>query len=244
MSSTSAPVQAPAQTTAAAHSPFKKILAEMVGTFALVFAGCGAIMTNTLSEGAVSHVGVSATFGLVVGVMILATGHICGAHFNPAVTLAFASIGRFPWREVPGYIAGQCVAAVLASLALRLLIGPVASIGATVPKVGDLQAVGLEGIFTFFLMFVITAVATDDRAAGGMAAIAIGGTVALDALFGGPLTGASMNPARTLGPALISGEFQGLWIYFVGPILGAVAGAVTYHLLRCGGKPQDAAGCC
>ncbi len=245
MSSLSAPARAPTGTGAVApRRPIKKIFAEMVGTFALVFAGCGAIMTNAVSEGAVTHVGVSAAFGLVVMVMIMATGHISGAHFNPAVTLAFAAIGRFPWREVPGYIAGQCAAAVLASLALRMLIGPAASMGATLPKVAELQAVGLEGVLTFFLMFVITAVATDDRAEGGMAAIAIGGTVALDALFGGPLTGASMNPARSLGPALISGELQGLWIYFVGPILGAVAGAVTYHLLRCGGEPRDASGCC
>jgi len=222
----------------------KKVGAEMVGTFALVFAGCGAVMVNQLSGGAITHVGVALTFGLVVMVMIYATGHICGAHFNPAVTLAFASIGRFSWREVPGYIAGQIVAALMASLALKFILGPVAGMGATAPVGAASQSFVLEVILTFFLMFVITAVATDGRAVGQMAGLAIGSTVALAAMFGGPISGASMNPARSFGPALVAGDLSFMWLYGVGPILGALAGARVYTMIRCSSEPESSAGGC
>ncbi len=222
----------------------RKLLAEGVGTFALVFAGCGAIMSDAVSGGAVSHAGIALTFGLAVMAMILATGHISGAHFNPAVTVAFALIGRFPWRQVPAYAAAQCLAAILAALALSALIGPQANLGATLPAVGPWQALALEAIMSLILMFVIVAVATDSRAEGSMAGLAIGGAVALDALFGGPLTGASMNPARSLGPALVSGDLSSMWIYVVGPLVGAAVGAALYHTLRCGGVTRDASGCC
>lgn len=223
---------------------FRKIGAEMVGTFALVFAGCGAVMVNQLSGGAVSHVGVGLAFGLVIMVMIYATGHISGAHFNPAVTIAFASVGRFPWRQVPGYVLGQSVAALLAALALRAVLGMVSDLGTTTPSGSSAQSLVLEFVLTFFLMFVITAVATDSRAVGSAAGWAIGGTVALEAIFAGPISGASMNPARSLGPALISGQLQHLWLYLVGPFGGAITGAAVYRLVRCGGEERTAAGCC
>jgi aquaporin NIP len=222
----------------------RKVGAEMVGTFALVFAGCGAIMADHISGGAVSHVGVGLTFGLVIMVMIYATGHVSGAHFNPAVTIAFASIGRFPWKQVPAYVIGQITAAVVASVCLHVLLGPIADLGATAPAGPAMQSLVLEGIVTFFLMFVITAVATDSRAVGQMAGWAIGGTVALAAIFAGPISGASMNPARSLGPALVAGRLDHLWIYVAGPLLGALLGAWAYRLVRCGGEEQTAGGCC
>lgn len=223
---------------------FRKIGAEFVGTFALVFAGCGAIVANQLSGGALGHVGVALTFGLVIMVMIYATGHVSGAHFNPAVTLAFALTGRFPWREVPGYILGQVAAAIAGAVAIALIMGDTHGLGMTVPTGSASQSMSLEVVLTFFLMFVIAAVATDGRAAGQLAGVAIGGTVALCALFGGPISGASMNPARSLGPALVTGDLAAQWIYLVGPLLGAALGALAYRSLRCGGEVQDAAGCC
>lgn len=216
----------------------------MVGTFALVFAGCGAIMVNEQTGGSITHLGVGLTFGLVIMVMIYATGHVSGAHFNPAVTVAFAATGRFPWKEVPGYMSGQLLAALAASLALRFLIGPIAGLGATSPSGTLGQAVVLEAFLTFFLMFVIMSVATDGRAVGSMAGWAIGGTVALEAIFAGPLTGASMNPARSLGPALVAGDLSHLWVYLIGPAIGAVIGAMTYRFVRCGGDELAAKGCC
>lgn len=210
----------------------RALLAEFVGTFGLVFAGCGAVMSDQISGGAVGHVGVCVTFGLVVMVMILATGHISGAHFNPAVTVSFAALGRFDWKDVPKYAAAQVGAALLASAALLWALGPVAKLGATGTGLGVGVAFGLEVILTFFLMFVITAVATDDHAEGQHAALAIGGTVAVCALFGGPLTGASMNPARSLGPALVSGHLELLWLYVAAPVVGAVLGALTYQRVR------------
>lgn len=206
-------------------------LAEFVGTFALVFAGCGAIVVNAQTE-ALGHVGIALTFGLVVMVMIYAVGHVSGAHFNPAVTLAFTLSRHLPWRRAAAHWVAQGVAAVLAAFAVRGLIGSEAQLGTTVPSVGETQAFLLEALLTFFLMFVIMSVATDTRAVGEAAAIAIGATVGMDALFGGPLTGASMNPARSLGPALVSGSTADLWIYLLAPAIGAVAGALTYQLVR------------
>jgi aquaporin NIP len=193
---------------------------------------------------ALGHVGVCMTFGLVVGVMVFATGHVSGAHLNPAVTLAFASRGSFPWREVPAYIVGQCLAAIAASAAILTMVGSEASLGATVPGTDIARAAGLEVLLTFFLMFVIKSVATDSRASGHVAALAIGGTVALCALMGGPLTGASMNPARSLGPALVSGNVTALWLYLWAPVVGACLGAWVYDLVACGPTEGAASGCC
>jgi MIP family channel proteins len=207
-------------------------IAELVATFALVFAGCGAIIIDTTSHGQVTHVGVAITFGLIIAAMIYATGHISGAHINPAVTLAFALTRHFPLVRVPLYWLTQLAGALLAALLLRALFGNVAHLGTTLPAGSDGQSLVLEMVLTFFLMFVIMAMATDDRAVGQAAALAIGGTVLLDAMFGGPISGASMNPARSLGPALVSGTLSHLWVYLVGPVVGALAGAFAYELAR------------
>jgi MIP family channel proteins len=209
-----------------------RYLAEFVGTFGLVFAGCGAIVIDAVTDGRVTHVGVGLTFGLVVAAMIYSTGHLSGAHLNPAVSLAFALTRHFPVRDLFPYWGAQLAGATLAALTLRLLFGQTAHLGATLPRGPAWQSLILEGILTFFLMFVIMAMATDSRAVGQSAALAIGATVGLEALFAGPISGASMNPARSFGPALVSGLFTHHWIYWVGPLLGALLGAVTYERLK------------
>ena len=209
----------------------RRALAEALGTFALVFAGCGAIMVDA-KTGALGHVGVAISFGLVIMAMIYAVGHISGAHLNPAVTLAFAVSRHFPASRVAAYWAAQLAGATAAALVLRASLGDAANVGATVPGGSDAQAFLWEAVLSFFLMFVIMAVATDSRAVGEAAAIAVGATVGLDAMFGGPVTGASMNPARSLGPALAAADFTSIWVYLTAPLLGAVIAAATYRLLR------------
>ncbi|HEV2752272.1 MAG TPA: MIP family channel protein, partial [Solirubrobacteraceae bacterium] len=207
--------------------------AEALAAFALVFAGCGAIIASERYDAALGTVGIALVFGLIIMAMVYATGHLSGAHINPAVTLAFTLTRHFPPREALTYIAAQLAGATLAALALLAVWpGQPAQLGATVPSVGAGSALAYEVVLTATLMFVIMAVATDTRAQGASAAIAIGGTVGLDALFGGPVTGASMNPARSLGPAMASGTWQALWIYLVGPIAGAALGALAYQLVR------------
>ncbi len=210
----------------------KACVAEFIGTFGLLFAGTGAIMVDDLSGGQVTHLGIGITFGLIVATMIFATGHISGAHINPAVSLAFALSRHFPWRRVPFYMAAQMAGAMAAGLTLLGLLGDVAHMGATLPTGSDARALGLEMVLTFFLMFVIMAVATDARAEGGLAAIAIGATVALESIFAGPVAGASMNPARSLGPAIVGWTWTSQWLYVVGPILGAAVAALVYSWLR------------
>ena len=213
-------------------SPLPNALAaEAIGTFALVFAGCGAVMVEA-KTGALGHAGVAVTFGLVIMVMIYAVGHVSGAHFNPAVSFAFALTRHFPWPRAAAYWTAQAAGALAAAAILRGSLGDVANVGATLPSGSNGQSFLWEAVLTFFLMFVIMAVATDTRAVGEAAAIAIGGTVALDALFGGQISGASMNPARSLGPALLSGEVGTLWIYVLAPLLGAAVGALAYQLVR------------
>ncbi len=211
----------------------RRALMEGIGTFALVTAGCGAIVTNTAHPGSIGAVGVSLVFGLVIMVMIYAGGHLSGAHYNPSVTIAFTLARHFPIRDALAYIAAQFAGATGAAfLLLAAWNAKPAHLGATLPSVGSETALGYEIVLTAFLMFVITAVATDTRAVGAAAAIAIGGTVGLDALFGGPITGASMNPARSFGPALASGTWSSFWIYVVGPAIGATIGVFAYELVR------------
>jgi aquaporin NIP len=207
--------------------------AEALAAFALVFAGCGAIVADARYDGALGTVGVALVFGLVIMGMVYATGHLSGAHINPAVTLAFTVTRHFPLRDAGAYVAAQVAGAVLGAL-LLLAVWPdqPAELGATVPSVGVGSAFVYELVLTAVLMFVITAVATDTRAVGAGAAIAIGGAVGLDALFGGPVTGASMNPARSLGPALAAWEWGDFWIYLLAPAAGAVVGALAYQLVR------------
>jgi aquaporin NIP len=209
----------------------RMLAAECVGTFALVFAGCGAIIVDA-KTGALGHVGVAISFGLVIMVMIYAVGHISGAHFNPAVTFAFALSRHFPWPRALGYWSAQLLGALVAAALLRGSLGNIADVGATLPSGSQGQSFLWELVMTFFLMFVIMAVATDTRAVGEAAAIAIGGTVGLDAMFGGPISGASMNPARSIGPALVSGNLHALWLYILAPLAGASLGALTYQFIR------------
>ena len=223
----------------------RRALMEAIGAFALVIAGCGAIVTNATHPGSLGGVGIGLVFGLVIMVMIYAGGHLSGAHYNPSVTLAFALARHFPVREALAYISAQLAGATAAAL-LLLAAWPAkpAHLGTTLPSVGDGTALAYEIILTAFLMFVITAVATDTRAVGAAAAIAIGGTVGLDALFGGPITGASMNPARSFGPALASGTWSSFWIYVIGPVIGAAIGVFAYELVRGGKRPPASATNC
>ena len=233
---TSSTNEAPAERRADSRSGtgWAPYVAEGIGTFALVFAGCGAIVIDALSGRQVTHVGVGLVFGLVISVMIYALGHISGAHFNPAVTLGFVLARHFPLQRLAGYWLAQLAGAILAAACLRLLFGNVAHLGATLPagSGGAWQSFGLEALLTFFLMFVIMAMATDTRAVGQAAALAIGSTVGLEALFAGPISGASMNPARSLGPAIVGWTWDAQWVYLLAPLLGAAAGAYVYRLLR------------
>jgi len=216
----------------------RALAAELIGTFALVFAGGGAIMVDAKTH-SLGHVGVAIAFGLVIMVMIYAVGHVSGAHFNPAVSFAFGLTRHFPWTRVAAYWAAQAAGALLAAAILRASLGNVAHVGATLPSGSQGQSFLWEAILTFFLMFVIMSVATDTRAVGEAAAIAIGGTVGLDAMFGGPVSGASLNPARSLGPAFVSGDLHALWLYIAAPLLGAALGAFAYQFVR-GEQPVHA----
>lgn len=210
----------------------RRLLAEAVGTFFLVFIGPGSVMVNAWSGGALGQVGVALAFAFVVIAMIYALGHLSGAHINPAVTIAFWSVRRFPAGEVIPYVIAQCVGAVAASCALRAALGPVGRMGATLPGVSLRAAFGVEWLLAFALMFVIMAVATDERVADGFAALAVGLTVGFCALMGGPLTGASMNPARSFGPALVGDLWRGHWVYWLAPVTAMIIAARVYEFLR------------
>jgi MIP family channel proteins len=210
----------------------RELLAEFIGTFVLIFAGNGAVMVNTLSNGAVTHLGISIVFGAVVTALIYSLGHISGAHFNPAVKLAFWSGGFFRRSMVMPYIVAQVLGAITASGLLRISLGMVGNLGATIPRNGDwLQALILETVLTFILMLVIFGSGLDRRDPIGFAGIAIGLTVALEAACMGPITGASMNPARSIAPAFVGGNWQHQWIYWIAPIAGAQLAMVTYRHL-------------
>jgi aquaporin Z len=216
----------------------RALTAEVLGTFLLVFAGTGAVVVNEVHAGSVSHVGVALTFGLVVLALVYALGDVSGAHLNPAVTLGFCLAGRFPKRRVVGYILAQTAGAVLASLALRLLfLGEETGMGVTLPAGPAARSFAFEVLLTFFLMLVILAVSTGSKEKGLMAGVAVGAVIALEALFAGPVCGASMNPARSLGPAVISGRLAELWIYLTAPVLGA--GLAVPAWLAVHGCPSD-----
>ncbi len=209
-----------------------RALAEWIGTFSMMFLGCGSVMVAERFPGSVPQGGPAVVFGLSVSVMIYALGHISGAHFNPAVTAAFALARHFPPRQLPLYWLAQSSGALMAVSALHLILPAGEGYGQTVSSLPWAQTLAWESILTFFLMFVIIAVATDTRAVGTMAGLAIGATVAIAALVGGPVTGASMNPARSLAPALFAGDLSQIWLYVAGPLIGASLAALAYEALR------------
>lgn len=216
----------------------RKYVAEAIGTFALVFCGTGAIVINQETGGTISHAGIAITFGLIVMAMIYALGNISGAHLNPAVSIAFAIARRFPLKQVAPYIISQVAGAILASLALKLLFPANQLLGATLPKGTAMQSFGLELILSFFLMLVIINVATGSKEQGMFAGLAIGSTVLLEAMFAGPICGASMNPARSFAPALVSGHFEHLWIYLIATIVGMVIVVPIWKYLSAHSKEQ------
>lgn len=211
----------------------RRAAAEAIGTFAIVFAGCGAIVTNTQRHDALGVVGVGLVFFLVLLAAIATLGHISGAHFNPGVSLSFFLTRHLPTRDLAAYWSAQLVGATLAG-ALLLVIWPhhPAGLGATTPTIAAGRAVAVEFVLTALLMLVIMSVATDTRAVGAPAALAIAAAVGLAAIAFGPLTGASLNTARSFGPAIISGQWRDFWVYLIGPLLGAPSGALTYQYLR------------
>jgi aquaporin Z len=210
----------------------KKYCAEVLGTFALVFCGTGAVIVNQESHGVITHVGIALTFGLIVMVMIYALGPVSGAHLNPAVTIAFTVAKRFPAKEILPYMISQATGAFLASGALRLLFDRNDTLGATLPSGTAMQAFIFEVILTFFLMLVIIQVATGSKEQGMFAGLAIGSTVLLEAMFAGPISGASMNPIRSLAPAVVSGHYEHLWVYITAPVIGAVASVFVWKMIK------------
>ena len=210
----------------------KRFISEIIGTFALVFCGTGAMVINDFTGGTVTHVGVAITFGLIVMGMIYAFGDISGAHMNPAVTIGFAYAKKFPWKEVPAYVLAQLIGAFLASGILLYLFPESQTLGATLPGLSALKVFILEIILSFFLMVVIINVSTGSKEIGVVAGIAIGSVVLLEAMFAGPITGASMNPARSIAPAVVSGNIADLWIYIFAPIIGCVLAVVSCKLVK------------
>ncbi|MCW3073217.1 MAG: family channel protein [Flaviaesturariibacter sp.] len=210
----------------------KCYIAEALGTFALVFCGTGAIIINAESGGQIGHAGIAATFGLIVTAMIYTFGGISGAHLNPAVSISFALAGLFKWRLVAPYILSQALGGVAASAVLKFLFPGNETLGATVPVGSMLQSFVLEGILTFILMLVILFTSQGAKETGVMAGIAIGGTVLLEAMFAGPISGASMNPVRSLAPALLSGNLNKVWLYLVAPVMGAALATILWRWMR------------
>jgi aquaporin Z len=208
------------------------LVAEFCGTFGLVFIGTGALVVNEMTGGEITHVGVSLTFGLAVLAMIYAFGDVSGCHINPAVTAGFWASGRFDGRRVPGYIVAQCAGALTASGAVRMLFPTAESLGGTVPSGSSSQTFVLELILTMLLMLVILSVSFGSKETGLLAGVAVGSVIAFESLFAGPVSGASMNPARSLGPAIIAGETGSLWVYLVAPILGAVLSVPLYRVIH------------
>nr|QLF98826.1 NIP4;2 [Prunus avium] len=220
------------RSSAAPPSLPQKLIAELIGTYFVIFAGCGSVAVNKI-YGNVTFPGVCVTWGLIVMAMIYSVGHISGAHFNPAVTITFAVLRRFSFREVPLYIVAQVLGSIMASgtIALLLDVTPNAYFG-TVPVGSSVQSLVFEIIISFLLMFVISGASTDSRAIGDLAGVAVGMTILLNVFIAGPVSGASMNPARSLGPAIVKHVYKGLWVYIVGPITGCLAGGIAYNFIR------------
>ncbi|XVF43636.1 hypothetical protein PTKIN_Ptkin02bG0056200 [Pterospermum kingtungense] len=216
----------------------QKVIAEILRTYFIIFAGCGSVVVNKLYDGSVTFPGVCVVWGLIVMVMVYSVGHISGAHFNPAVTIVFAIFRHFPLKQVPIYIVAQVLGSILASETLYLVfdVNREAYFG-TVPVGPHRRSLILEIIVSYLLMFVISGVATDNRAIGELAGIAVGMTIMLNVFVAGPISGASMNPARSIGPAIVMRVYDGLWIYVVGPIVGTVLGGFSYNLIRFTDKP-------
>jgi aquaporin NIP len=210
----------------------KRFISEIIGTFALVFCGTGAMVINDFTGGTVTHVGVAITFGLIVMGMIYAFGDISGAHMNPAVTIGFAYAKKFPWKEVPLYVLAQLIGAFVASGLLLYLFPDSQTLGATLPQLSAFKVFIFEIILSFFLMVVIINVSTGSKEIGSVAGIAIGSVVLLEAMFAGPITGASMNPARSIAPAVISGNIADLWIYIFAPIVGCLLAVISCKLVK------------
>jgi aquaporin NIP len=210
----------------------KKYISEFIGTFSMIFCGTGAMTVNEVTGGAVSHVGIAITWGLIVMAMIYAFGETSGAHFNPAVSIAFAYAKKFAWKEVPKYIIAQILGAFAASLILWFLFPASETLGATLPTVDVWRAFVLEALLTFFLMVVIINVSTGSKEMGIIAGIAVGAVVLLEAMFAGPITNASMNPARSIAPGIVSGNVQYLWMYVLAPITGAILAVISCKLVK------------
>ena len=210
----------------------KKYLAELIGTFALVFCGTGAIIIDQQTNGGVGHIGVAITFGLIVTAMIYTFGEKSGAHLNPAVTIAFSFAMLFPKKQIIPYIASQIIGALIASVLLKLLFPSNLNLGATIPAGSHLQSFILEIVLTFILMLTILFTSQGSKETGTMAGLAIGGVVLLEAMFAGPISGASMNPVRSLSPAIVSGNVATLWIYLIAPVVGAALGTVAWRYTK------------
>ncbi|MED6119190.1 hypothetical protein PIB30_009589 [Stylosanthes scabra] len=210
----------------------RKVLAEIIGTYLLVFVGSGSAGLSAIDENKVSKLGASLAGGFIVTVMIYSIGHISGAHMNPAVSLAFATINHFPWKQVPFYIAAQLTGAISASYTLRVLLEPATQIGATSPSGSNIQALVMEIVATFTMVFISAAVATDPKAIGELSGVAVGSSVSIASIVAGPISGGSMNPARSLGPAIATSSYKGIWVYFVGPITGALLGVWSYGVVQ------------
>ncbi|XP_058739265.1 aquaporin NIP2-1-like [Vicia villosa] len=219
----------------------RKVFAEVIGTYLLVFVGSGTAAMSAIDENNVSKLGASLAGGFIVTVMIYAIGHISGAHMNPAVSLAFATISHFPWKQVPFYIAAQLTGAISASYTLRALLEPSKQLGATSPSGSNIQALIIEIVTTFTMVFISTAVSTDSKAIGELAGVAVGSSVCIASIVAGPISGGSMNPARTLGPAFASASYKGIWVYIVGPITGALLGAWSYVVIQETNQKKDIA---
>ena len=210
----------------------KKYVAEFIGTFAMVFCGTGAIIINQQTGGAITHVGIAITFGLIVTAMIYTFGSTSGAHFNPAVTIAFSIAGLFNPKQIIPFVVAQILGALTASFTLHFLFPENISLGATMPSGSAMQSLVLEFILTYFLMLVILFTSQGSKEVGVMAGLAIGGTVLLEALFAGPICGASMNPVRSLAPAIVSGNLTNVWIYLTAPIIGAATATATWKMIK------------